>query len=49
MISGDREARRWNRWDIIWQMIDNGKAVWPSRMDDWMDKGKGAVYRRGLE
>jgi len=24
-------------------MIDNGKAVWPSRMDDWMDKGKRAV------
>ena len=43
MILGDREAGRWNGWDIIQEMIDNGKAVWPSRMDDWMDKGKRAV------
>jgi len=28
-------------------MIDGGKAVWPDKMDDWMDEERTAVYERG--
>jgi len=28
-------------------MIDGEKAVWPNRMDDWMDKEREVVYERG--
>ena len=30
-------------------MIDIGKAVWPNRMDDWMDEEREAVYEGGLK
>jgi len=30
-------------------MIDKGKPIWPSRMEGWMHKEKGAMYGRGPE
>jgi len=47
MISGDREVGRWNGWDIVWEMIDKGKLICPSRMDDWMHKGKRGHVQEG--
>ena len=49
MMSGDRKIGAWNRWDTVQEMIDSGKAVWPSRLAVWMDEEREAVYKRGLK
>jgi len=47
MNLGDREVRRWNGWDIVQEMIDKGKPIWPS-MDNWMQKGKRGHVPEGI-
>ena len=43
----DREVRRWKGWEIVQEMIANEKAIWPSRMDDWVHKRKRGLCTGG--